>query len=146
MVNDPDLAVRAAVDGLAIAYTLEPLAEPFLRSEQLVQVLGNWSPSFEGLYLYYPGHRRARPHRHDPRGRRLDFGQAFARESFRDALSASKPSSVDEHCSSRCQICSHCETSASSIASMRKETPMTRIATPIRGLPLFIALGHISIA
>jgi DNA-binding transcriptional LysR family regulator len=58
MVNDPDLAVRAAVDGLGIAYTLEPLAEPFLRSGQLVQVLGNWSPSFEGLYLYYPGHRQ----------------------------------------------------------------------------------------
>jgi LysR substrate binding domain/Resolvase, N terminal domain len=58
MVNDPDLAVRAAVDGLGIAYTLEPLAEPFLRSGQLVQVLGNWSPSFEGLFLYYPGHRQ----------------------------------------------------------------------------------------
>jgi DNA-binding transcriptional LysR family regulator len=58
MVNDPDLAVRAAVDGLGIAYTLEALAEPFLRSGQLVRVLEDWSPSFEGLYLYYPGHRQ----------------------------------------------------------------------------------------
>jgi DNA-binding transcriptional LysR family regulator len=58
MVNNPDMAVRAAVDGLGIAYTLEALAEPFLRSGQLVQVLGNWSPSFEGLFLYYPGHRQ----------------------------------------------------------------------------------------
>jgi DNA-binding transcriptional LysR family regulator len=58
MVNDPDLAVRAAVDGLGIAYTVEALAEPFLRSGQLVQVLGSWSPSFEGLFLYYPGHRQ----------------------------------------------------------------------------------------
>jgi DNA-binding transcriptional LysR family regulator len=58
MVNDPDLAVRAAVDGLGIAYTVEALAEPFLRSGQLVQVLANWSPSFEGLFLYYPGHRQ----------------------------------------------------------------------------------------
>ena len=58
MVNDPDLAVRAAVDGLGIAYTVEALAEPFLRSGQLVQVLGNWLPSFEGLFLYYPGHRQ----------------------------------------------------------------------------------------
>ena len=58
MVNDPDLAVRAAVDGLGIAYTVEALAEPFLRSGQLVQVLENWSPAFEGLYLYYPGHRQ----------------------------------------------------------------------------------------
>src|SRR6202044_785537 len=58
MVNDPDLAVRAAVDGLGIAYTVEALAEPFLRSGQLVRVLEDWSPSFEGLYLYYPGHRQ----------------------------------------------------------------------------------------
>ncbi len=58
MVNNPDLAVRAAVDGLGIAYTVEALAEPFLRSGQLVRVLEDWSPSFEGLFLYYPGHRQ----------------------------------------------------------------------------------------
>jgi DNA-binding transcriptional LysR family regulator len=58
MVNNADLAVRAAVDGLGIAYTLEALAEPFLRSGQLVRVLEDWSPSFEGLFLYYPGHRQ----------------------------------------------------------------------------------------
>jgi len=58
MVNDPDLAVRAAVDGLGIAYTLDALAEPFMRSGQLVRVLEDWSPSFEGMYLYYPGHRQ----------------------------------------------------------------------------------------
>jgi DNA-binding transcriptional LysR family regulator len=58
MVNDPDLAVRAAVDGLGIAYTIEALAEPYLHSGQLVRVLEDWSPSFEGLFLYYPGHRQ----------------------------------------------------------------------------------------
>ena len=58
MVDDPDLAVRAAVDGLGIAYTIEALAEPFLRSGQLVRVLEDWSPSFEGLFLYYSGHRQ----------------------------------------------------------------------------------------
>jgi DNA-binding transcriptional LysR family regulator len=58
MVNDPDLAVRAAVDGLGIAYTIEGRAEPFLRTGQLVRVLEDWSPSFEGLYLYYPGQRQ----------------------------------------------------------------------------------------
>ncbi len=58
MVNDPNLAVRAAVDGLGIAYTIEARAEPFLRSGQLVRVLEDWSPSFEGLYLYYSGHRQ----------------------------------------------------------------------------------------
>jgi DNA-binding transcriptional LysR family regulator len=58
MVNNADLAVRAAVDGLGIAYTLEGLAEPFLRSGQLVRVLEDWSPAFEGMFLYYPGHRQ----------------------------------------------------------------------------------------
>jgi DNA-binding transcriptional LysR family regulator len=58
MVNDMDLAVRAAVDGLGIAYTIEALADPFLRSGQLVRVLENWSPFSEGLFLYYPGHRQ----------------------------------------------------------------------------------------
>jgi DNA-binding transcriptional LysR family regulator len=58
IVNDTDLAVRAAVDGLGIAYTIETLADPFVRSGQLVRVLEDWSPSFEGLFLYYPGHRQ----------------------------------------------------------------------------------------
>ncbi len=58
IVNDTDLAVRAAVDGLGIAYTNEALADPFLRSGQLVRVLEDWSPAFEGLFLYYPGHRQ----------------------------------------------------------------------------------------
>jgi DNA-binding transcriptional LysR family regulator len=58
MVNDPDLAVRAAVDGLGIAYTITAQVEPFLRSGQLVRVLEDWSPSFGGLFLYYPSHRQ----------------------------------------------------------------------------------------
>ncbi|WP_158817096.1 LysR family transcriptional regulator [Methylocapsa sp. S129] len=58
MVDVPDLAVRAAVDGLGIAYTIEAYVEPFLRSGQLIRVLEDWSPSFEGLFLYYPSHRQ----------------------------------------------------------------------------------------
>jgi DNA-binding transcriptional LysR family regulator len=57
-VNDADLGTRAAVEGLGIALTLESLAEPFLRSGQLVRVLEDWSPSFEGFFVYYPGHRQ----------------------------------------------------------------------------------------
>src|SRR6202035_1225795 len=58
MVNDSYLATRAAVAGLGIAFAPEALAEPFLRSGQLVRVLEDWSPSFEGLFVYYPGHRQ----------------------------------------------------------------------------------------
>jgi DNA-binding transcriptional LysR family regulator len=57
-VNDPFLAVRAAVDGMGLAYTVESLAEPFLRTGQLVRVLESCSPCLEGLFLYYPGHRQ----------------------------------------------------------------------------------------
>jgi DNA-binding transcriptional LysR family regulator len=56
MVNDLDFAVRAAVEGLGIAYALEAVVQPFLRSGQLIRVLEEWSPSFEGLFLYYPAH------------------------------------------------------------------------------------------
>ena len=58
MVNNLDLTIRAAVDGLGIAYTLEPVAELFLRSGQLVRVLEDWSPCLKGLFLYYPGRRQ----------------------------------------------------------------------------------------
>ena len=58
MVNNPDLAIRAAVDGLGIAYTIEAQAEPYLRSGQLVRVLEDWSPAFSGLFLYYSGQRQ----------------------------------------------------------------------------------------
>ncbi len=58
IVNDPWVCIRAAVDGLGIAYTLEAVAAPFLRSGQLVRVLEDWSPRFEDMFLYYPGHRQ----------------------------------------------------------------------------------------
>jgi DNA-binding transcriptional LysR family regulator len=57
-VNVPDLAVRAAVDGLGVAYTVETLAAPFLRRGQLVRVLESCSPSVEPFFLFYPGHRQ----------------------------------------------------------------------------------------
>jgi DNA-binding transcriptional LysR family regulator len=57
-VNGADLAIRAAVDGLGLAYTAEALVAPLLRTGQLVQVLEGWSPSLEGLFLFYHGHRQ----------------------------------------------------------------------------------------
>jgi DNA-binding transcriptional LysR family regulator len=58
MVNDPDLALRAAIDGLGIAYTPVALAAPYLRTGQLVRVLEECSPAFEGFFLFYPGRRQ----------------------------------------------------------------------------------------
>jgi DNA-binding transcriptional LysR family regulator len=57
-VSDADLACRAALDGLGIALTFETLAEPFIRSGQLVRVLEDWSPAFDGYFVYFSGRRQ----------------------------------------------------------------------------------------
>jgi DNA-binding transcriptional LysR family regulator len=57
-INSPALALRAAVDGLGIALTIEAAAEPFVRLGQLVRVLADWSPSYDGYFVYYPGRRQ----------------------------------------------------------------------------------------
>jgi len=57
-VNAPDLALRAALDGLGVACAMEAQAEPFLRSGQLIRVLQDWSPLVPGIFLHYPGHRQ----------------------------------------------------------------------------------------
>src|SRR5271166_6511998 len=57
-VNNPELAVRAALDGIGIAYVPEDLAAPFLRTGQLTRALESWSATIEGLFLFYHGHRQ----------------------------------------------------------------------------------------
>jgi DNA-binding transcriptional LysR family regulator len=57
-VSDADLACRAALDGLGIALTFETLAEPFIHSGQLVRVLEEWSPAFDGYFVYFSGRRQ----------------------------------------------------------------------------------------
>lgn len=89
MVDDPDLAVRAAFDELGIAYTIEALAEPLLRSGQLVRVLADWSPTVEGLFLYYPGYRQV-PATLRALCAPLEAGQELAGEIIYEALSASR--------------------------------------------------------
>jgi DNA-binding transcriptional LysR family regulator len=58
IVNSGELALRAAVDGLGIAYVPKDLADPLVRSGELVQVLENWCPPFEGFYVYHPSRRQ----------------------------------------------------------------------------------------
>lgn len=56
-LDDNDLMVQAAVNGLGIAYVPENAANELLMSGHLVTVLEDWCPPFAGLMLYYPGHR-----------------------------------------------------------------------------------------
>jgi DNA-binding transcriptional LysR family regulator len=55
--DDPDLVVRAALNGVGIGTAMEePLAE-MIADGRLVQVLGDWCPTFPGYFLYYPSRR-----------------------------------------------------------------------------------------
>jgi DNA-binding transcriptional LysR family regulator len=58
-LDDNDLMVQAAADGLGIAFVPESYARPLLDSGNLVTVLEDWCPRIPGLTLYYPGHRYA---------------------------------------------------------------------------------------
>ena len=57
-VNHPDLALRAALDGVDIACIPEGTAAPFLRTGELTRVLEGSSPIVEGLFIYYHGRRQ----------------------------------------------------------------------------------------
>ena len=57
-VNDPDLCLQAAVDGVGIVYTLSDYADDLLAEGRLVSLLDDWMPKFSGFYLYYPTRRQ----------------------------------------------------------------------------------------
>lgn len=56
-LDDIELMVGAAVDGLGIAYVPEDFVRGLLDDGRLVTVLEDWCPPIPGLALYYPGHR-----------------------------------------------------------------------------------------
>jgi DNA-binding transcriptional LysR family regulator len=58
MVNNHDMNLRAALDGLGIAYSFDAYAAPHIRSGELICVLEEWAPTSDGLFLFYPGHRQ----------------------------------------------------------------------------------------
>ena len=56
-LDDSELMVESAKDGLGIAYVPDPIAREALDSGELVIVLPDWSPPLPGLMLYYPANR-----------------------------------------------------------------------------------------
>ncbi len=56
-LDDSDLLVEAAAQGLGIAYVPEGTARNHLTSRQLLTVLEDWCPPGPGLALYYPRNR-----------------------------------------------------------------------------------------
>lgn len=57
-VNDTALALRAAVDGLGIAYLVEDMVLPLIAEGRLIRMLDDWCPPFPGYHLYYPSRRQ----------------------------------------------------------------------------------------
>jgi DNA-binding transcriptional LysR family regulator len=58
VVNDTQLVLNAAVDGIGIAYLSEPLVRPHLADGRLVRVLEGWGVRRQGLFLYHPSRRQ----------------------------------------------------------------------------------------
>lgn len=61
ILDDEELMVEAAIEGLGIAYVASPAAEAALARGQLRRVLSAWTPAPEGIAVYYPGHRAVPP-------------------------------------------------------------------------------------
>ena len=59
--NSSRAQINAAVSGYGIAYLPENLVLDDLATGRLVQVLDEWSPFFQGYYLYYPSKRHNAP-------------------------------------------------------------------------------------
>jgi len=58
IVDEVELIVRAAIDGVGLAFMAEETAAPHLASGALVRVLEDWCPPYPGFFLYYPGRRQ----------------------------------------------------------------------------------------
>jgi DNA-binding transcriptional LysR family regulator len=57
VVDDLDLVISAAVDGVALAYMSEEHGAEHLGSGALVKVLEDWCQPYPGFFLYYPSRR-----------------------------------------------------------------------------------------
>lgn len=59
--NNSYAMIDAAVSGYGIAYVPEDIVERQIASGSLVRVLDDWSPFFDGYFLYYPSRRQNLP-------------------------------------------------------------------------------------
>lgn len=58
IVNDIDLLLNAALDGVGIAYLGEPVVKPYLDNGRLVRLLPEWDYLIPGFFLYHPSRRQ----------------------------------------------------------------------------------------
>jgi DNA-binding transcriptional LysR family regulator len=58
IVNEAQNAVRAAVNGVGIAYLPQDMVGRFIAEKRLIPMLRDWCTSYSGLYIYYPSRRQ----------------------------------------------------------------------------------------
>jgi DNA-binding transcriptional LysR family regulator len=58
VINDTQLVLSAAVEGIGIAYLGEPLVRPHIADGRLVRVLEDWCMQRQGVFLYHPSRRQ----------------------------------------------------------------------------------------
>jgi DNA-binding transcriptional LysR family regulator len=61
VLDDVDLMVRAALDGIGIAFAFEEQVASLLAKRHLVRVLEDWCPPWPGYFIYYPSRRHQPP-------------------------------------------------------------------------------------
>ncbi|MCS0503902.1 LysR family transcriptional regulator [Ancylobacter mangrovi] len=55
--NNSDMMIRATIDGVGIGMNFSEFAAPAVARGELVSLLEDWCPPFEGPFLYYPSRR-----------------------------------------------------------------------------------------
>jgi len=58
IVDDLELVVRAALDGIGLVFVAEHEIAPYLAEGKLVRVLQDWCQPFAGFFIYYPSRRQ----------------------------------------------------------------------------------------
>jgi DNA-binding transcriptional LysR family regulator len=58
VTDEIEMTLRAAIDGVGLAFAIEEHVAPHLKSGALVRVLEDWCPPFAGFFLYYPSRRQ----------------------------------------------------------------------------------------
>jgi DNA-binding transcriptional LysR family regulator len=59
IVNDLDLLLSSALDGVGVAYLPEPMVAPLLSEGRLVTVLEGWNRPVPGYFIYHPSRRQS---------------------------------------------------------------------------------------
>jgi DNA-binding transcriptional LysR family regulator len=61
LLNDGDILVSAALDGLGLAYVIESTVREHVAAKRLVRVLDPFCTPFPGFFLYYPSRTHLAP-------------------------------------------------------------------------------------